>query len=365
MTYDRKNIEITHVAGKIPSLQILRAIAACSVVLTHAVSRYDRQFPMELETAFLFSFSDFVVLGNFGVDLFFVISGFLMFHAHQADFGRPGAIWYFLLRRLVRIVPIYWILTTIGLILLAFAPTLFTHHKGIEWQWVIGNYLFIPLPMSDGMKEPVIGAGWTLGYEMHFYWLFAFTLIFRQNVGPLFLMVILLSSIIFGRYLEASHPWINLVTSWFLLEFIFGMLVCILIKKVQLCQEFAIVCLTAAVLTILMSGFSPPIDLFSRVLQWGLPSAVILWSILSLNLSCSGFLSNILVLIGDASYSIYLFQVFSLPAFAILMHAIAINTFICTDGAILILAIMSMCAGFVFWRFVEHPITNYLRLRLL
>jgi peptidoglycan/LPS O-acetylase OafA/YrhL len=143
------------------------------------------------------------------------------------------------------------------------------------------------------------------------------------------------------------------------------MLVCILIKKVQLCQEFAIVCLTAAVLTILMSGFSPPIDLFSRVLQWGLPSAVILWSILSLNLSCSGFLSNILVLIGDASYSIYLFQVFSLPAFAILMHAIAINTFICTDGAILILAIMSMCAGFVFWRFVEHPITNYLRLRLL
>ena len=84
-----------------------------------------------------------------GVDLFFVLSGFIMVHASARLFGREGARAEFLRRRLVRIVPLYWLVTTVFLLLLAAAAM-----KGgdpfPDGRAVLASYAFFPSSTSDG-----------------------------------------------------------------------------------------------------------------------------------------------------------------------------------------------------------------------
>src|SRR6185369_12061084 len=142
---------------KIDGLQVLRAIAACAVVWSHAYSRAHRIWPQN--SSILDGVYGLDSFGNFGVDLFFVLSGFLMAHLHANQMGANGAAINFIVRRIIRIVPIYWLLSSFGLLLLVAEPNLFSYHKGYEAGWVIGCFLFIPWPMYDGFNSPIIGAG--------------------------------------------------------------------------------------------------------------------------------------------------------------------------------------------------------------
>ena len=103
--------------SRLGMVQALRAIAALTVVFGHAQTE-----ALSLVAAKAGGLSTFLVdKTGAGVDLFFVISGFVMVHASQRLFGEAGAAKTFLLRRLFRIVPLYWAVTT--LILLAMLAT--------------------------------------------------------------------------------------------------------------------------------------------------------------------------------------------------------------------------------------------------
>src|SRR5690606_35064881 len=104
--------------------------------------------------------------GDFGVDLFFVISGFIMVHVSRNQFARPGAPLDFVRRRLVRIVPLYWTMTTLMVAVVLLLPQSVDTATADPRQW-IASYLFIPFERaSDGMMRPVLGLGWSLNYEM-------------------------------------------------------------------------------------------------------------------------------------------------------------------------------------------------------
>src|SRR3954453_23077189 len=114
-----------------------------------------------------------------GVDVFFVISGFIMVHASARLFGAPDGGRIFLARRVARIVPIYWAVTTLYLAIALAGPE-FLNREFLDWPYVVASYLFVPVTRPDGLVQPLYGLGWTLNYELFFYASFAVAL----AVGP-------------------------------------------------------------------------------------------------------------------------------------------------------------------------------------
>lgn len=128
---------------KIESIQALRAFAAVSVVLCHM---------------------SFIPTGGFGVDIFFVISGFLMMRT-----TRNGLEQYWR-KKIVRIIPFYWFMTIVTSIAIKMMPGLFNSYE-VSWIYLVKSLLFIPY-VHNGIYQPVLGLGYTLNYEMLFYLLF-------------------------------------------------------------------------------------------------------------------------------------------------------------------------------------------------
>ncbi len=117
-----------------------------------------------------------------GVDIFFVVSGFIMVHASRdLPEGREGAR-LFLGRRLARIVPLYWAATTLFLLTALALPTALNSGTPGPWQ-IVSAYLFWPSVSTVGLIQPVYSLGWTLNYEMLFYALFAAGLLLPRALG--------------------------------------------------------------------------------------------------------------------------------------------------------------------------------------
>src|SRR5262249_39672775 len=145
------------VPATLDSLQALRAVAALSVVLYHI---------------------DFIGRGAFGVDIFFVLSGFIICHVTAADRQ------HFLLKRLIRIVPLYWARTLVVCALALAAPRLLQTTSD-SWMGLLKSLFFIPYEKESGRVYPVLFLGWTLNYEMFFYVVFSIALALRPALAPL------------------------------------------------------------------------------------------------------------------------------------------------------------------------------------
>jgi exopolysaccharide production protein ExoZ len=161
---------------KLHFLQALRAWAAWLVVADHAILSVttNATTPVVAEAW---------RLGESGVELFFVISGFIMTHISWNEFDKPQARRRFVMRRLVRIVPLYWLATILALVYHRFSAT-HDAHAGVAA--LIKSLFFIPYHDDAGAWRPVLPQGWTLSYEMMFYAIFAIGLTFRRNRGILF-----------------------------------------------------------------------------------------------------------------------------------------------------------------------------------
>jgi exopolysaccharide production protein ExoZ len=159
---------------KIHSLQALRAVAASLVVADHALLDVTRGDVENSATSLAW------MMGRIGVAIFFVISGFIMVHISWDDFGRRGAAAEFLRRRVVRIVPLYWLATIAAF---GFHKVSETHGADAGWPELLRSILFIPYSNDDGGWAPILAQGWTLNYEMFFYALFAAALSFRRQIA--------------------------------------------------------------------------------------------------------------------------------------------------------------------------------------
>src|SRR5271165_6773818 len=153
-------------------LQVLRITAACMVLLLHSTlyahQRLDRHFSVWAG-------------GQTGVNLFFVISGFVIIYSSRNLLSDPNGWKIFARRRVIRIVPMYWIATSLKLMVLLFTAS-YWRHSQIRVANIIESYLFLPSHNSGGGFAPLLDVGWTLNCEMCFYFLFALALFFRMNV---------------------------------------------------------------------------------------------------------------------------------------------------------------------------------------
>jgi len=192
--------------GTILSIQVLRFIAALSVVIFHAHLLLSRKLPGHVPNRVDHAFA----VGASGVHIFFVISGFVMVYTSWRSRLTPGG---FLKRRLIRIYPIYWLVGTLYLV----AHLLLEHPYDLRFAELAGAALLLP-----GYSPLVIGPGWTLSYEMWFYLCFTAALFAGVRAGLFFLTAFYALAVVAGALLHPTTPWGYLATNSLLIEFLAG-----------------------------------------------------------------------------------------------------------------------------------------------
>ena len=347
----------------IDSLQLLRAIAVSLVILLHAGSNGTTKFAAANPIG---SFYHLETWGAIGVDLFFAISGFIMTIVMPA-YLKPGGWKTFFVKRAVRILPLYYLLSA----LLVFT-TVFVHHQALDIQTVVKTLIFFPLFDSKTIVSPLMGVGWSLSYEIYFYTLIGMLLIFKKDLYRRMLLLIVVLSIA-GLLIPTEIPLLKFLTSPILLEFGFG-IVCGLVyqkfNKLELLpsQKKAIsvgLLLTGLVLMCATIFVRPDFDLhsitlvqnvnekaFYRALLWGLPSAIFMLGTILTMQSFHKRTPAACVLAGDASYSAYLIHTKVYLMFAYVFKYLSLGP------VLYLIVIVPAClmVSIVFYRLVEKPL---------
>jgi peptidoglycan/LPS O-acetylase OafA/YrhL len=196
----------------IHSLQALRAVAAWLVIMDHSLLEISHNKIGNPLTHLAWT------LGSSGVSVFFVISGFIMVHICWNGFGQRDATSRFLKRRILRIVPLYWLAT---LVALAYHKVSATHGAHDGWRELAMSLAFIPYAGSEHSWTPILPQGWTLIYEMMFYVIFAISLVFRRQVALPAIAIFLGILVDVGPFL--GNPRVTFIASPIVLWFVLGM----------------------------------------------------------------------------------------------------------------------------------------------
>lgn len=310
-----------------------------------------------------------------GVDLFFVISGFIMVYASGRLFGRAGAGREFLRRRITRVAPLYWTCTGFYLLILLAA-----HLKGdprMPGPAAVGaSLLFIPYAEGGAGTGafPVFDLGWTLNYEMFFYLLFACAVGLRRSAAIAAVLVALAALAFWGAAAASTATALRFWTRPVILDFGLGMAVGAARGggvTWPAALRWAAFVLGAAVFVLdplrLYAGVGTVANEFPRVLQSGLPAAAVLAALVlgpAPTIASAGVrraldpLAAVGVRLGNASYSLYLIHPFVL----ILVEKLASKTLLAERigyGTLVGLTVAgSVAAALIAFRILEEPLTR-------
>jgi exopolysaccharide production protein ExoZ len=291
------------------SVQALRALAAWVVVCHHFMQIFFDFHPSGPLGRF------FTEKGAVGVDIFFVISG-LVIYLSTVDKDIPVS--RFMINRIIRIVPAYWLYTLVmGLLVVVASPLL--PHQVVDWQSFLLSLLFIPSENPGGYGlYPTLNVGWTLNYEMLFYVLFSMVFLFQQRLRPLIIAAALFAfTDVLGRSGLISRFYGNDIVY----EFLLGIGIGILYRRGWIRERLwlPLVAIGCALLTI--KNLAPDV----RIVNWGLPSAIIVVACISLEPYLRG--SRLLKTLGDCSYSVYLLHVLVLYGGWLLTQRFGLNPY--------------------------------------
>jgi exopolysaccharide production protein ExoZ len=332
------------------TIQALRAVAALLVVLLHALETWGERVDPAAPGV---SWEN----GAAGVDIFFIISGFVMVISSRRLADQAGAWLIFLRHRVVRIVPLYWLLTTVKILAVVVLGGVVLR-TSLDFNFVAGSYLFLPVTDSAGHFRPVLPVGWTLTYEFLFYLLFAVALALRVDVLRVVIPGLGLIAISALARTDGWPAW-TILFDTIVVEFVFG----VMLAKWTL-RGFRLPPAIAGVFILFGFGLiliMPMISENARVLTWGIPAFAVVAGAVSLEPLVRSALPRWLLTLGDASYSIYLSHGFVLPALGILVDQI-VSPGLWTEGLTIMLCLVaSSIAGWIVFIRIESPMLHALR----
>ncbi len=325
-------------------LQLMRFIAAALVLYAHHTlyyaERIDRSFPWSS-------------LGPPGVALFFIISGLVMVVSTQRVNKDIDGAKQFMLRRLVRVAPMYWLATTLKVSIALILPHLVLHNS-LDVVRTIGSYFFIPMFNQNGVVQPILGVGWTLIHEMYFYLVFAGAL--AMGLRPAWwvsLCIVLVCAS--GLIWPAESAPMRLVTHTINLYFVIGMCAGILItgdgNTARRRFSFSLILLLLAAL-----GWHAPSALSPFTVQ---PVALVLAAVMVLayRWNLPSFMQWV-VRLGGSSYALYLFHTFYSTACLLLLHKLMPQW--SPWGNIWLSVAIGVPVGHVIYAVIERPLTERL-----
>ena len=335
---------------QILSIQYLRGIAAVMVVIYHLLE-------VEATAPYHIAIGPFPN-GAFGVDIFFVISGFIMWTISEA---RPAGPFEFMKRRIIRIVPLYWAIT--------FATAFLSTSGGLialpDFTQLFRSLFFIPTWNPDLMNiiAPIVKVGWTIEVEMFFYVIFSLVLLlsarYRLVTGSGVLVFLAVFGFVFGPFERAT---LELYTDSIVLEFAYGMILGAAYPTIRdtLSRNpklwIAGAGLTLGGILLLTDG---GVFLRSRGIICGIPALMVVSGCLLMEDQLTKRPSRFLKFIGDASYSIYLFHLM-----ALVFTQKTIGIWFAKSApwfALVTETVLAVGVGCFLYYFFERPLTRWAR----
>lgn len=327
------------------SIQILRGITALFIVLEHI---------------------RFLNCGAFGVDIFFCLSGFMiMFSTHRSTK-------YFLRKRLIRILPLYYLMTLGTYVLLSLFPHMFAQSKA-DPVFLLKSLLFIPFDIGGGVLQPLMRVGWTVNCEIFFYLIFTLSFhISHKYRGPIcsaFLLVIVGAA----QLTQTAFAPLGFYGNPVMLEFIFGIAAYYAARGLyrlhtagklpRLCGILSLTGIFSAFLGLLVTKPSVNILGLRRPLVWGLPALFILLCFFVWGL----YLKNApdpLIRLGDISFSLYLVHYYPVMLLDKAVFDFSVFTPFTLLGVGVAIAV-SVLLAHVSYFLIEKQLSGLLRRKLL
>jgi exopolysaccharide production protein ExoZ len=321
--------------SRLQGLQALRALAAVMVLVGHVLAEtaHYAGWPLGYDR----------LPWTRGVDVFFVISGFIVTLSAGRFIGQPGA---FLWRRFLRVAPLYWLFTTLMVAVVLLIPQ-GAKDTGFEPGQIIASYFFFPWERSDGRIAPVLSLGWTLNYEVFFYALFAAALLSRRPLPALAVGIAVL--VLVGAIWPVQGVAIRFWTNPLILEFLFGMALAALWIRGWSRPDplLALAALIAGLaLLVLLHGSNLP-----RFIAAGVPATLI---VAAGTLFCPDRTMPFQAL-GDASYALYLSHRFVLRGMTLLVLPLFPAGTVATAGFALLTCALALAVSLLVHRHVERP----------
>ncbi|MFC0694786.1 acyltransferase family protein [Paraburkholderia humisilvae] len=324
---------------KLNSIRILRAVAATTVIVHHVM--------ITNGTAF----------GAFRVDIFFVLSGFVIALALSAG---TITLREFVVSRVARIVPLYWLMTLVVFCGAIVRPDLFNSTTANVVE-LFKSLFFIPYTKESGQLFPMLFVGWTLNYEILFYVVTAVALLLMRErrfafialaLGTLYFAALAAhSSFALGRFLAEDR----------VLEFPIGFVTWYVWKRgVRVPATLALP--GALAMYVLMTYAEWALPGSSPLVRNGVPTFTLLMCALSLEESIrDNRATRALMYIGDASYATYLSHPFVVESMRKLLPKVVHGFNIRAPLGAVLAVIGATCVGCVFYRFVDRPLFKFAR----
>ncbi|WP_366931837.1 acyltransferase family protein [Paraburkholderia xenovorans] len=323
------------------SVQYLRGLAAVLVLIHHAIHKQGQLSGSGGEWQF----------GVSGVDLFFIISGFIMCHitARRETNARD-----FLWARVKRIIPLYWTLTLAALAVYIVSPDMVNSSGGTTT--IINSFTLIPT--GDVF---LIQNGWTLSYEFLFYLVFAMSLWIGRDWRLSAVAAALVAMVALGALLKPGDPTLQALTGQLLLEFVMGIGAYRYINQLQHSRALDVGLFITGIATLVIGLFINHVG--NRVLWYGLPYALLFAGFVSLDAVVAragvGLISRVLKKIGDASYSIYLSHPFVFSGMGVVIRKSHLH--MAPSLSIAVMAVTAVCAGYACHEMLELKLERWIR----
>lgn len=344
----------------LPSVQALRGIAASLVVYHHFADIFQDGEP---SPSWIYR-SGLGNFGNCGVDLFFVISGFIMVYTTVGKCGARDA-GKFLGRRILRIYPIYWLWTSalLSLWLAGIAKLAGANHgKHYSALYIVKSYMLIP--SFNGLDfTPFLAPGWSLSFEMLFYLLFYFSILLgvRRRKLP-FLAAAFCALAILGMLAPRGGALAYLLPNALMIEFLYGVIAAELLLhanryQLRLGSGSATALMSAGAAALLCPAsllLNPNWSL--RFLFYGIPALCIVSGAAMLRHASA---PRLLVYLGDCSYSIYLTHLFFALAVASALTRSKSLSGIQPDLLIMLAGTLAIGLSSLTYVFVEKPLNSW------
>ena len=341
-------------------IQLLRGIACILVALMHITVTFSQTYHLP----FLWNIFKF---GGGGVDIFFVLSGFIITYSNKQYITKPASIGKFLKKRMIRIFPIYWIIISLLLVFQLLLPSFYRTHFQLTAVNIFNTYFLLP------NHEMINGVSWSLTNEMFFYILFILALLIPSKK---FILLVLFVYLAFLLVLPAipitssnnSNGFTQLLLFPMNIEFLLGILVVFLLEKFPKTWCFPFLIMGAGCFIFSAVFYIKILQFFNgeyvRVIMFGFPSFLIILSLVKYELAVNIKVNNLFLKLGDASYSIYLFHLPVVVAFFKLSVKLPI-----TNHLLLVLLsggmLFVICyAGILVYKKIESPLIKWLNITL-
>ncbi|MDK7596307.1 acyltransferase [Serratia ureilytica] len=270
-------------------IQWLRAVAVTLVVCWHVMVK---AHVLNITT------SDYFYIGNSGVDLFFVISGFIM--AYTAQRNANGV--EFILRRIIRILPLYWLISIFALLVYLYNPSMVNSNS--PHTTLINSFTLIPIENY----AMLVDVGWTLRYEFIFYLILSLSFMSGKTMGLVICSIIMIILPTIGLIVNSNEFYFTFITNPLLIEFSLGIIAFYASSNSIIQKNHNAIIISGLTLLVLIELYAPFIN---RCFKYGVPMMLVLIGARNIKIHENIF-SKILCIVGNASYSIYLTHMFTI-----------------------------------------------------